>query len=635
MTTFKQGKGGLFNQEPPEAKHEASALSREDTIEALNQWGSAGIFRSKGVGNRIHICNIVGHPCRVVSLKTHYERRSEKTVIEPYRNGSVDNHGRRPGMWDIKVPKPDAFVEGLYEQVIPHTDKVEKCGNCGGCGRVNCGGCFGSGKVGCSTCAGSGSITQLQTVWKHEWRDGQSHSYSTTESVRALCTTCHGGMTVTCSSCAGSGRNTCGRCSGYGQLKSYQFLTVVFPIEELKSVVESPDALKDSVIKVTGAVIYEREEEEISSALDIGQELHSYAASLLRQVEGSSGKILRQRLMAEVIPVTEAIYKRRLAGKEKSLWIYGKERQVLGDRWLLTNWLAIFGVAAVGSAVVGAIGMMVIPSLPGDLKLDHSPNQPELVTPTPDTSAPAIGEDVEPSIEPNPSSTSGEASGEENQNKVLPQEEPSLEQEPSPSNSESGSETGGEPRKEESQPESIPPLPVAPEAPSVPSTPETPPPAPVKLSAVGAAQCQEFSRIAEPKHAFLTDFQSNVVGTALQPFPVESIEDERAGLRTYLGFLNKHMSELDATAKDLRAMQVTDERIDLIRTRYAGAVEEGVASLSSLRDVLVHQSKASDEEFHQEVDKIQLVLSETNDRGDFVQREVGGMMQDATTYCSN
>lgn len=391
-----------------------SAMSAKEAIAALNGWGSRGFFNSRRIGDRIQICECVGHPCQVVSLQTHYERRFEKTITEPYRGGPVDNIGQPPGVWDIKVAKPQAFVEGLYEQVIPHTDRVDKCSVCGGSGQVPCGSCFGRGEVLCGSCSGTGFRTEIRLISRDEWFNGQWERRLCSESVRVPCG-CGTGYR-SCFNCGGSGNVKCSECSGYGQLKSYQFLTVSFAVEEGKSVAVAPDDVKEKVRQVTGVVTYQREEELITVVVDIGPELHAHAVSLLKKAQVAGGKVLRQRLKAEVIPVTEAIYKRHARGPKKSLWIYGNEKEVYGSRWLLTNWWAVIGVAAGAVGSVAALVMWVLQDFPmrqePEPLVKQSPlPSPVLFTPLPATKAPAIKASTQPSP-PAPKRNSSQSEGE-------------------------------------------------------------------------------------------------------------------------------------------------------------------------------------------------------------------------------
>lgn len=595
---------GLFEEQ---GSGKVSVSSRDEVSAALNQWGRARVFRAKGVGNRIHICELKGHPCRVVGLQTHYERRSETTVKEPYGGGLLDDCGRRPGMWELPVQKPEPFVEGLYEQVVPHTDKVEACSRCGGRGRINCEHCLGRKYTPCPNCGGGGSVTQGRTVYGSEWRDGHMETTCKTEYVQVSCSMCGGVGRRTCPQCGGCGDRKCPTCSGYGKLKSYQVLTVVFAVEGLKSVVESPEAVKVAVTKVTGEVTYQQEKEAIASVLDIGGELYGYATALLEQAKKGGGKVLRQRLEVQAIPVTEVLYRGWFGGRQ-SLWIYGSEKAVLGDWWLLTNWWAVTGAAVIGVGAAALLWTMVGPTLPGSeglkelVKKEPGPTPKEKVTPKPATA---------PQVKPSPKVSSSPKGNAGTHGLELPK-------------------GGQQPKSGSGSGESDSKVPESGATQNSVLKPSSSPPAEVVAFRI---QCHRFGQAAVKTHDVLKEFDWQVIQTANQLFAEAGAEREREAVEAYRNFLDKRIGELKDTDQALRAVQLSDQKLAAFRDRYAGLVEQGVELMSGLRETVAELGQKNGEEFNQGVAALGPVVKETGDRGTPVQRGVADIMLETTTYC--
>ena len=138
------------------------ALTADEVRHAVNQWSQQGLFRIRGVADRISVKAIIGHSCYTLRLKTQYESRRVSAAQVPYEGGSVDSGGAPPDAWDIPVTRPVDFQERQEKMTVPHTEQIVICSTCAGTGAVSCTSCQGSGKTNCIWCHGRGWQERMQ-----------------------------------------------------------------------------------------------------------------------------------------------------------------------------------------------------------------------------------------------------------------------------------------------------------------------------------------------------------------------------------------------------------------------------------------------------------------------------------------
>src|SRR6516164_9875282 len=138
-------------------------LNPEDVRNLVNQWRSKGVFRVRGLGDKIQLSENQSKSAHNITLKTQYEERTVVRSGVPHDGGPVDNFGTPPGPWDIASEHPADFTDREQKIVLPHTDSVESCASCGGKGKLKCLTCQGTGKVNCPKCHGSGRYSEYET----------------------------------------------------------------------------------------------------------------------------------------------------------------------------------------------------------------------------------------------------------------------------------------------------------------------------------------------------------------------------------------------------------------------------------------------------------------------------------------
>jgi hypothetical protein len=387
---------------------------------------------------------------------------------------------------------------------------------------------------------------------------------------------------------------------------------VTFVVDKRRAVAEVPEELIRVVDRVRGPAVYARDEGQITELKDLESQFSAHGKQLLEEAKSQSGRILRQRLTVESVPVSEVRYKGRVfSERERSLWIYGQEQEVKGDWVLLTGWRAVFGVIA-GAGVAAAIyfatwGGGTAPKT--EVIADPPPPATEEVQP---------GGEQQAESEPPPQSETEAPpeGGEQSQPGDTPTEAPAE------------NPTGGEESQSPSE---------TPEEPGVTPEPEpTPDPVPPPAVTALGEQCREFGRIASGTHEFLVDFQTNLQNKVAEAGGGPTGAEKRAAIETYIGFLTQAISSLNETESALRGMAITDERLSVIRGRYSGAVAEAGNLLGELKAVLSEQLQASDGV---------LPILDWTGRGldgrvqaareitEVVQNESWQMMREATNYC--
>jgi hypothetical protein len=328
-------------------------LSEEQAREIINRWGAGGFFRLRNMGDKIFFRQVRPGAAYTIRLQTHYERRKVERVSEPYSGGRVDDRGEPPGPWEVPVPQPGEFKERTRTVPVPHTERVERCGQCAGEGQVTCPGCAGQGRTTCKWCGGSGSI-QVPVLEPGQGGQGGSMRVATKR-----CMNCSGGI-VRCGGCSGTGIQRCDESAGHGQVKTFNLLVVRFQTAkqgELLDVTPVPDAWLG---KLSGDLLVERKERRVAHCPpDVPPEVVKKADDLLAKshaVDEARARILLQLLHVERIPLYEVSY--TYAGTDRTLWICGREQALHapGAPWHRKRLFAVIaGATAVTVAVVAAL----------------------------------------------------------------------------------------------------------------------------------------------------------------------------------------------------------------------------------------------------------------------------------------
>lgn len=308
--------------EQPDAEPHPDALPEAEVRATLNRWSAAAFLRLPQLGDRVRISQIL--PCFSYSLHllTQYERRSLSNEETPYRGAPVDS-GVPPDPWSVPVRRPTQFEDRTERLPLPHSERVERCGECDGDGEVTCGWCHGSGTVTCSSCSGRGYTEHTEYFTE---TDGNGNTSNRTETRRDSCG-CGNGQ-VSCARCGHSGRVRCDRCEGEGRLLTFQLLTVEFEKvldEDVQDTTPVPDPL---IGKAHGEMLVDLHlSDRIGAAPPVRPEVDVKALRLLTSACGRDGLILAQRLQIERVGVQEVRYQ-CLNPKARRLWIFGTEREV-------------------------------------------------------------------------------------------------------------------------------------------------------------------------------------------------------------------------------------------------------------------------------------------------------------------
>jgi len=251
-------------------------------------------------------------------LQEYCEKRHTEWRYKPYHGGRVD-HGHSPSIWEIDAgtTRREAFTTGNWSCHLPHSEKVQTCGRCHGCGDVRCPECHGCGKVDCSWCHGSGHLTERNTDYE-----------GCPPTKQVSCQACHSGR-VRCHRCHGCGHVTCPKCEGHGKLLYWLQLIVEWLLPSYLEVVQDNSkgsgVPKELVGQAQGAVLIDAKapvlppvthfaDNRINTASDIV--LHQAQADL-------HGKIhLGHWLRIEKIPMSECIVQFKAGAC--AFYIYGE-----------------------------------------------------------------------------------------------------------------------------------------------------------------------------------------------------------------------------------------------------------------------------------------------------------------------
>lgn len=300
-----------------------------DTAEArrlINVWCGNGFFRVKRLGDRLELEDVRAHYSYALRLQSLLESRSVTRQQVPYQSGPVDDRGRSPQPWDIAVRQPTEFEERTETLTVPHSERIETCGQCEGGGLVRCATCAGFGRVNCPRCQGRGFTEQTLLP-------GQPDQYGqvTIEQriVQIHCTHCYAGK-VDCATCMGHGKHSCLTCNGSGQVKTFDQLSVRFEAPLLKDVVDKSDLPDELVGKVKGDIVLSERGPCLDRLPTVVPEVDFRLQKLLDQSRPPDPQQTRlhfQQAQVERVIVHEILYRHR-GSEVKHFWFYGQEMQV-------------------------------------------------------------------------------------------------------------------------------------------------------------------------------------------------------------------------------------------------------------------------------------------------------------------
>ncbi|XP_015783080.1 protein SSUH2 homolog isoform X2 [Tetranychus urticae] len=237
-------------------------LSENDVYEALLNHVSKFICYGKGVVKEMIIIKMEQFYAYRHSLETFTENRQVCWSYEPYAGGHIDGPLMKQcyDPWEITVDPLRQFDRHNVKLIMPHTEMLQACPDCGGAGRIECAFCHGKGKMTCNTCNGSG------------------YTFGFSGEDRQMCVHCFSG-TVTCAHCKGKGIHGCSICSEAGEIKCYVQLIVHWNNYTDSSLIEhSSDIPKDILKKATGELVYDEINDRQS---DIYSEIRKIRVSLI------------------------------------------------------------------------------------------------------------------------------------------------------------------------------------------------------------------------------------------------------------------------------------------------------------------------------------------------------------------
>lgn len=143
-------------------------------------------------GNKVHVVTAVDCPVYKCTVTTQYEKRSKKSVTNPFKGGSVKPQTvtdlGQVKAWGFKLSQPQEFVDKKTFIKVDGSQTVATCNFCQGKGKNTCYQCHGVGESTCSNCGGKGDMSCPDcngTGWQ-------------------LCPECNGSRRVACPKCGGS-----------------------------------------------------------------------------------------------------------------------------------------------------------------------------------------------------------------------------------------------------------------------------------------------------------------------------------------------------------------------------------------------------------------------------------------------
>ncbi len=326
-------------------------LGEEQAREIITQWGNAGFFRLKNMGDKIFVDQISPGVAYTIRLQTHYEQRKVRRAAEPYHGGMVDDRGRPPNPWDVPVRQPASFEERTEIVPIPHTERVQMCPDCAGQGRIGCPRCMGQGQMPCPWCGGSGYVEQSVA---DIGRDAQGNQIPASRIVRRQCS-CSNGQVV-CSECNGNRVLRCSGCAGSGEIKTFEQLVVRFQSAAQGEVLDVTPVPDNWLGRLSGEVLVDLKSRRIESCDSLPESAARKASDLLRkshEVDEQETRTILQLLHVERLPLYEVKY--TYAGVERQLWICGKEQGIHAPNAPRNRKRMFWLISGIVLAVIGLI----------------------------------------------------------------------------------------------------------------------------------------------------------------------------------------------------------------------------------------------------------------------------------------
>jgi hypothetical protein len=333
-------------------------LDETTAREAINRWSGEGYFRIRNFGDKIFLNEVTGTEAFNVRLSTHCEERTISQESVPFQGGPVDDQGKPPLPWDIRVEQPPPFEEATRTLTVPHSEHVETCSLCHGKGSVTCSQCHGRGQTTCIFCHGTG-FRQLTTMVPT--KDMKGNITSTPQTTQQHCS-CLNGL-VPCGSCGSTGMRRCSTCAGSGRVKSFDQLIVRFHTPRQTKIVDATPVPDDTFLTLKGDVLIDDQAARIDSARPVNPGVDDCVRDLLaasHRVNTDQTRILAQHLRVERIPITEIHYS--YAGVEHKLWVCGKEHQVHAPNapWHRSRFMGLLIGVALGVAAVIALVVFLL-----------------------------------------------------------------------------------------------------------------------------------------------------------------------------------------------------------------------------------------------------------------------------------
>ncbi|XP_039252690.2 protein SSUH2 homolog [Styela clava] len=302
-----------------EAKVDTSkmpTISDDEARDALLVLVNKSACWGAGAAKKMKLKDMIATNAYHYTLETYTEGRTTKYAQTPFRGGYVDGpeNGQAPLPWEISCNSTALFKTEQHKIPVPHTEVVKTCNCCWGRGFNRCTRCHGRGNVRCSFCHGSG------TRHVHN-SDGHSH--------HAQCTSCHGRGRKRCITCHGSGCVLCIVCAGYGNVKQFIQLTVLFTNRLSDHIVERTDLPNELIRNVQGDEIFQQTYPRVSPIENFFEtEINQRSLQLVNTHASSwpAERILQQRHVLRSVPVHECHFE--FKDKPGRFWVYGHQREV-------------------------------------------------------------------------------------------------------------------------------------------------------------------------------------------------------------------------------------------------------------------------------------------------------------------
>ncbi|XP_029359109.1 protein SSUH2 homolog isoform X2 [Echeneis naucrates] len=241
-------------------------------------------------------------------LETFTESRSTEWATRPYKGEQPDFYTQTaPRPWEVQANPPSLFTNHKQEIQVPFTSSIKDCHSCHGTGEKPCEECHGNGYKPCWVCNGSGAKNEEN------------------------CHHCNGTGRDRCRNCDSRGSENCATCEGKRQLLTFIQLKVEWTNNIEDHVVEQNSGLDVSDLQsVSGKELFKNNQYLLYPLLGFPNQAIAEASDRLIKEHQSkyaqTSRILQQRQMVELIPITKVNYK----WKDNShvYYVYGNEHKI-------------------------------------------------------------------------------------------------------------------------------------------------------------------------------------------------------------------------------------------------------------------------------------------------------------------